>query len=159
VFRNRIVVLDLGLRLEDVEDSGLEAEDVAHRSDPAPNLFENGATEEEIEFLRTQRVELNAFASADFVAWIERKLEQHGVAKMVPDQDALMLAYRRSLACRYVASRVRSTMDEAERQAAEATVPADLAALVAAGLRDNRAQSWDQVVHRLTMQRGGPDEA
>jgi Topoisomerase 6 subunit A/Spo11, Toprim domain len=33
-FRNRIAVVDLGLRLEDVEDSGLETEDVVHRSDP-----------------------------------------------------------------------------------------------------------------------------
>ena len=52
-FRNRIEVVDLGLRLEDVEDSGLETEDVVHRSDPAPNLRENGATAEEIAFLRT----------------------------------------------------------------------------------------------------------
>ena len=51
-FRNRIEVVDLGLRLEDVEDSGLETEDVVHRSDPAANLRENGATAEEIAFLR-----------------------------------------------------------------------------------------------------------
>ena len=86
-FRNRIEVVDLGLRLADVEDSGLEAEDVFYSSDPAPNLRKNGATAEEIAFLRSRRVELNAFASADFVAWIERKLEQHGVAKIVPDED------------------------------------------------------------------------
>jgi hypothetical protein len=157
-FRNRIEVVDLGLRLEDVEDSQLEAEDVFHRSDPVPNLFENGATEEEIAFLRTQRVELNAFASAEFVAWIEGKLEQHGVAKVAPDQDTLMLAYRRSVASHYVASRIRSTIDEAQRQAAQAPVPADLADLVAAALRENRAQSWDEVVQRLAMQRVGPDE-
>ena len=58
---------------------------------------------EEIEFLLTRRVELNAFASADFVAWIERKLEQHGVAKVVPDDATLTLAYRRSAAS-YIAS-------------------------------------------------------
>ena len=38
-FRNRIEVVDLGLRLEDVEDSGLETEDVVHqvrsRAEPA----------------------------------------------------------------------------------------------------------------------------
>jgi DNA topoisomerase VI subunit A len=83
-FRNRIEVVDLGLRLEDVEDSRLEAEDVVHRSDPAPNLRENGATAEEISFLRSRRVELNAFTSADFVAWIERKLEQHGWSRSCP---------------------------------------------------------------------------
>ena len=157
-FRNRIEVVDLGLRLEDVEDSALETEDVVHKSDPAPNLRENGATAEEIAFLRTRRVELNAFASADFVAWIERKLEQHGVAKIVPDESALTLAYRRSVASRYVASRLRSTIQEAQRHAAEAPVPGDLAALVAAALRADRAQSWDEVIQRLPVPRVDADE-
>jgi DNA topoisomerase VI subunit A len=157
-FRNRIEVVDLGLRLADVEDSGLEAEDVFYSSDPAANLRQNGATAAEIAFLRTRRVELNAFASADFVAWIERKLEQHGVAKIVPDETALTLAYRRSAASRYVVSRLQSTIGEAQRHAAEAPVPDDLANLVALGLRRDLTQSWDEVVQRLAMQRVAPDE-
>jgi hypothetical protein len=157
-FRNRIEVVDLGLRLEDVEDGELETEDVVHRSDPAPNLRENGATAEEIAFLRTRRVELNAFASADFVAWIERKLEQHGVAKLVPDEDALTLAYRRSVASRYVASRLQSTSHEAQQHAAEVPVPDDLATLVAAGLREDSTRSWDDVIQRIAMQRVAPDQ-
>ena len=80
------------------------------------------------------------------------------MAKIVPHQDALTLAYRRSVASRYVASRLRSTIHEAQRHAAEAPVPDDLAALVVAGLRDGRAQSWDEVVQRLAMQCAGPDE-
>jgi hypothetical protein len=156
-FRNRIEVVDLGLRLADVEDSGLEAEDVVHRSDLAPNLRENGATAEEIAFLRNRRVELNAFASADFIAWIERKLEQHGVAKIVPDQDTLTLAWRRAVAARYVTSRLRSTVQDAQRHAADAAVPHDLAALVAAGLRNDSAQSWDDVIQRLAAQHVGAD--
>jgi hypothetical protein len=100
---------------------------------------------------------MNAFASAEFVAWIEGKLEQHDVAKIAPDQDTLTLAYRRSVASHYVASRLRSTIDEAQRHAAEAPVPDDLADLVAAALRENRAQSWDEVVQRLAMLRVGPD--
>jgi hypothetical protein len=157
-FRNRIEVVDLGLRLDDVEDSGLETEDVVHRSDPVPNLRENRATAEEIAFLRSRRVELNAFASADFVAWIERKLEQHGVAKIVPDQDTLTLAYRRAVAARYVASRLQSAVQDARQHAAEAPVPDDLATLVAAGLRGDRAQSWDDVIQRIAMQRVAPDQ-
>ena len=68
---------------------GLEPEDVYYRSDPTSNLRQNGATQEEIVFLRGdggarhgyqgQRVELNAFASGDLIAWIESKLQQHGV--------------------------------------------------------------------------------
>jgi hypothetical protein len=157
-FRNRIEVVDLGLRLQDVEDSGLETEEVVHRSDPAPNLRENGATEQEIAFLRARRVELNAFASADFIAWIERKLEQQGVTKIVPDESALALAYRRSVAARYVTSRLQSAIQEARRHAAEASVPEDLATLVADGLRDDPTQSWDDVVQQLTMGRAGKEE-
>jgi len=157
-FRNRIEVVDLGLRLADVEDSGLEAEDVVHRSDPVANLRENGATAEEIAFLRRRRVELNAFASADFVAWIERKLTQHGVAKIAPDQDTLTLAWRRAVAARYVTSRLQSAVRDAQRHAAEAPVPDDLAALVAAGLRGDPTQSWDDVIKRLAAQRIGADQ-
>jgi len=157
-FRNRIEVVDLGLRLADVEASGLEMEEVVHRSDPAPNLRENGATAEEVAFLRNRRVELNAFASADFIAWIERKLEQHGVVKIVPDQDTLTLAYRRAVAARYVNARLQSAVHDAQRYAADASVPDDLAALVAAGLRGDSAQSWDDVIQRLAMQRVGADQ-
>jgi hypothetical protein len=157
-FRNRIEVVDLGLRLEDVEASGLEIEDVVHRSDPAPNLRENGATEQEIAFLYTRRVELNAFASADFVAWIERKLEQYGVVKVLPDEDALTMAWRRSVASRHVASRLQSAIQEAQRHAAAAPVPDDLATLVAAGLGADPTQSWDDVVQRLAAQPAGAEE-
>jgi len=129
-----------------------------HRSDPAPNLRENGATAEEIAFLRSRRVELNAFASADFVAWTERKLEQHGVAKILPDESALSMAWRRSVAARYVASRLQGAVQGARRHAAEAPVPDDLATLVAAGLRDDPTQSWDEVVQRLAAPRVGPEK-
>ncbi len=62
-------VVDLGLRLTDVEKWDLQAETLSYKSDPGSNLSLNGATHEEIEFLRGetdwrsyrgQRVELNA---------------------------------------------------------------------------------------------------
>ena len=151
-FRNRIEVVDLGLRLEDVEDSELETEDVVHKSDPAPNLRENGATAEEIAFLRTRRVELNAFASADFVTWIERKLEQHGAMKVLPDDACLNQAYRRGIASEYIALRLRGAIEEAEQHAADAPVPDDLASRVADGMRADRARSWDEVVRQLVLE-------
>ena len=39
----------------------------------------HGATDQEIAFLRTQRVELNAMTSRQFVAYLEAKLSEHGV--------------------------------------------------------------------------------
>ena len=87
-------VVDLGLRLSDVEKWELQAETVSYKSDPGSNLRLNGATQEEIEFLRGetdwgsyrgQRVELNAFTSDAFVEWLESKLEEQGVVKVIPD--------------------------------------------------------------------------
>ena len=88
-------VIDLGLRLEDVD--GLETEDVyfANPAKAADNLRLNGATPEEIEFLLEQRVEINAFASDELIEWLEGKLAEHGVEKVVPDERTLADAYRR----------------------------------------------------------------
>ena len=115
-FENNIKVIDLGLRLEDIE--GLPTETVSYGIgsttrqpiDPGPNLRKNGATPEEIEFLRGQRdyggyhgqrVELNAFTSRQLVDWIEAKLQQHGITKVIPDAETLEVAYRRAIAARH----------------------------------------------------------
>jgi hypothetical protein len=72
--------------------------------------------------------------------------------EILPDQETLMLAWRRSVASGYVASQLQSTIHEARRHAAEAPVPADLGALVAAGLVTHLTQSWDEVVQRIAKQ-------
>src|SRR3954463_9935305 len=74
-----VKVIDLGLRIADLD--GLEAEDVHidPRSKPKKRvtLRRHGATEDEVDFLMHRRVELNAFASDELIAWIERKLDEH----------------------------------------------------------------------------------
>jgi hypothetical protein len=87
-FANDVRVIDLGLRLVDVQAHHLETETVAYgRSEPSWNLRGNGATQEEIKFLFQgsdyrefvgQRVELNAFTSDRLIAWIEAKLDSKG---------------------------------------------------------------------------------
>ena len=69
-FKNDINFIDLGLRLDDVEKWNLESESVCFRGDFGADSI---ATSEEQKFLRgNQRVELNAFMSADFIAWIRQ---------------------------------------------------------------------------------------
>src|SRR5262249_10164511 len=94
-FQNRIKVIDLGLRLGDI--AGLQSEDIFDKGSRASrqrNLLEKGASHAEIEFLLDRRVELNALTSAHLVAFVERKLRQHGIKKIVPDKDQLADAYR-----------------------------------------------------------------
>ena len=54
----------------------------------------NGATREEAEFLLTRRVELNALTSDQLIAFIEAKLKEHGIKKLIPKADRLRNAYR-----------------------------------------------------------------
>jgi DNA topoisomerase VI subunit A len=69
-FANKIEVIDLGLRLADVEKHGLESESVEYRESARSirdTLTESGATQAEIAFLLNNRVELNAFTSDELV--------------------------------------------------------------------------------------------
>ena len=77
-FANDIQVIDLGLRLEDID--GLETEEVYTQSPRKArwNLKENGATEEEIDFLPDPPVQLTAFAIDDLVNGNEGHLLDRG---------------------------------------------------------------------------------
>ena len=43
-----------------------------------------------------ERVELNAMTSGQFITWLEGKLDEHEVRKVVPDEEALAKAYLRA---------------------------------------------------------------
>jgi hypothetical protein len=93
--RKKFEVFDLGFRLEDV--AGLEDEphsDGGSEQARAANLRDNGATEEEIRFLLKRRVELNAMTSDQLVAFLERKLTEHGVKKIGQTMRALLRLMR-----------------------------------------------------------------
>jgi hypothetical protein len=100
IFENDISgkVVDLGLRLTDVV--GLESEPVP-QVDPrewdyrAGTLRRHGATTGEVELLRERRVELNAMTSLQLVDFVETKLTEHGVGKVVPDDDVIEKHARR----------------------------------------------------------------
>ena len=157
-FTNDIRVTDLGLRLEDI--AGLETED-AHIQSPFAarwNLRKNGATDEEIEFLLKQRVELNAFASDELVALIENKLEQHGVSKVIPDERTLAAAYRRARAQAFVQAQIETVREEALDLNQNASAPTDLRYRVEQRLRESPATSWDDVIREIVEGDDGDDE-
>jgi hypothetical protein len=148
-FVNDVNVIDLGLRLDDVGEHNLESEPVTYgKSDPARNLRENGATEEEIEFLCSShdwsgysghRVELNAFTSDALIQWIEGKLADNGVTKVIPDAATLDRAYRR-------AAVIAKLPEWFAAEAKAVKVPAGMKGKVQRALEDNPALSWDAAV-------------
>jgi hypothetical protein len=147
-FSNNAQLIDLGLRLEDVD--GLESEPAAatktNEADLRRQLAENGATPDEIEFLLTDRVELNALTSDALVEMIERKLDEYGLQKVVPDPNVLADAYRafhRSHLLREKFEEMAKAFD-AEAEAVE--VPDDLEGQVRAVLEEHTDLRWDDAV-------------
>jgi hypothetical protein len=148
-FRSAFETIDLGLRLTDVQELDLESEPVPFgRADPdkiRDRLERNGATDNEIAFLMEgQRVELNALTSDEFVAFVERKLTEAGIAKVVPSKDQLETAYR--LFAR--SERIRTIVEEAIDADADAeiAVPDDLEAQVRAYLAEHSDEPWEDAV-------------
>ena len=148
-------VIDIGLRLEDVEKYDLISEPFVPKGKSwavREKLDLNGATEDEIEFLMTRRVELNAFTSNDFIEWIESKLAEHGVKKVVPDDETLQEAYRRAAQIAYVNGHIEEIEDEAKVHAETITIPDDLGEQVRKGLKEHSHLPWDKVIATLVEQ-------
>jgi hypothetical protein len=156
-FGRRFRVIDLGLRLADVEAWGLDSEEVSYgKSDPTWNLKENGATADEIDFLYTprphalthkgNRVELNAFPSDQFVKWLESKLDEAGIRKVIPDEETLKAAYLRARKLARLQRMVDEIIDEDDT---EIEVPDDVAERIATKLDEERSHSWDDALTSL----------
>ena len=125
-------------------------------------LRRHGATEDEIAFLieggeswtrkpRTwgRRVELNALTSDQFIEWLEAKLEEHGLEKVIPDADTLALQYRRALARHTINKTIDEVAESARETASHTAIPADLAGRVRDLLTDDPSMSWDEAVAHL----------
>ena len=148
-FNTSFKVIDLGLRLGDVE--GLISEEVAIERSAAPNLRSNGATAEEVEWLlQGQRVELNALASDELIAFIERKLAQHGIAKVVPDQGTLADAYQRMHRQAAVQAAVEEALDDVDD--AEIPAPKELQSRIRKILKSQPTTSWDVALRGIVEQ-------
>lgn len=146
-FENDINVIDLGVRLEDVTKYGLESEAVRFKGKFGRDSI---ATEEEKAFLRgNKRVELNAFTSGDFIKFIEAKLKQHKIKKVVPDDDVLEQAYRRAYQVARINERVAEIIHEAAEEADEAPLPKRLRARVLKQIKESPDTPWDAAVESI----------
>lgn len=141
-FQNTINVIDLGLRLDDVKKWKLASERVEFKGKiPA------SATKEDAEFLRSnRRVELNAFRSADFIAWIEGKLKEHGIKKLIPEDSVLEDAYRRCRQAAWVNDQLPAIAEAAGEEAKSAKLPGNMRSKIRKTFADDPTQPWDAVV-------------
>ena len=153
-FSHHVEVIDLGLRLFDVEENHLESEPVHHSRDVQSMLTKYGVTGSEAAFLAGERVELNAFGSAELIEWIEAKLNKYGVKKVVPDRTVQVQAYRRAIEVLHLERVVKRATVGAQRKAGRADVPEDLDSSIRARLEDDPSLTWDEAVAQIA---GGDD--
>ncbi len=145
-FSNAIQVVDLGLRLKDID--GLETEPAAstkvNEDVLRKQLASNGATEEEIEFLLEERVELNALTSDELIDLIEDGLQEYGIDKVIPADDVLAEAYQAF----HTGGRLRAEFEKLKEdfEETEIVVPKSLRKKVKAVLNENDDLRWDDAV-------------
>jgi hypothetical protein len=138
---------DIGIRMEDVEKWGLDAEEQSHDNPESTrwNLISNGATGEEADFVAGgQRVELNMFTSEDLVAYVEQKLQEHNVEKVIPGEQTLELAWQRA----HRGIRVNAIIDgeDVDLDKAIPSAPGDLAEQIKTAFDEDDTQSWDEAL-------------
>src|SRR5262245_7751837 len=148
-FSSTVEVIDLGLRLADIE--GLEREPAAATRTGTnilrEQLAENGATNAEIDILINERVELNAMTSDALIEMIERKLRDYGLEKVIPPNDDLLTetycAFHRSQQLR---EKFEELKKEFEEEDSEIDVPKDLKDRIIAILDEYRGLRWDDAI-------------
>jgi len=153
-------VIDLGLRLSDVQEMKLqdgEPFEFHQTKNPGEKLREYGATDEEIAFLvekhtphkkhkwEGRRVELNAMSPGQFIDWLERRLKEAGVTKLVPKQKTLADAWLRALDQIKFAAAVRKIKLQPDAKG----MPRDTAKQLRNLLTSAPELSWDEAVNLL----------
>ena len=148
-------VIDLGLHYEDI--SGLPSEpNNSNISDE--RLGQAGLGQAAINFLRNQRVELNAMTSRQLIDFVEDKLKQHGIQKVIPNAKTLASTYQMFAA----SDRLSEAFDELKEKVgddSEAPIkaPEDLEAKIKAKLKENPDITWHRAV-RLLVDPNAPDD-
>jgi len=148
-FENKVPLVDIGLRLANVQQMDLESEPAVIKGEwgkRAATLRRHGAKEEEVTFLRNRRVELNAMTSLQLVDFIETKLVEHRVTKLIPDAETIERQARRVLEHRLMERSLAQASKQIAEQVKEATLPEDLLQLIKDELDADPALSWDMAV-------------
>lgn len=145
----------MGLRLEDVENMQLESEKVYYdsRINPKTNLIKSGAIEEEVDFLVQhgysgnwwgERVELNAMTSELFISWLEEKLDNAGVEKVVPSEKELKKWYEQAKKQAILEDKIEKQKKEVQEMNIE--IPKDLTGKIKERLKDSM-MPWDSQIY------------
>ena len=150
-------VIDLGLHYDDID--GLPSEPNNSRVSDE-RLRQAGLGQAAIDFLRDQRVELNAMTSRQLVNFVEAKLKQHGIGKVIPAERTLGSAYQMFAASDRLCGafdELREKLEAEDEAESSIKVPDDLEAKVKAKLKEKPEITWHRAV-RLIVDPDAPEE-
>jgi len=156
-------VIDLGLRLDDVNGMHVQSEPVIYkqRKNPGDVLLHtcDGVSREEINFLvkrqvdakhwSGKRVELNAMTSPQLIDWLEQKFKEHGVEKVVPARPTLEIAWRRAQMVAKVNAAVDAVMANVGEDGSTRQIPRDLGKRLRELLDRRPELPWDEALVRI----------
>jgi hypothetical protein len=152
-YQHAPTVIDLGLHFGDIVDL-MPEEYTSTISDE--RLAQAGVSDESIRFLRNQRVELNAMTSRQLVDFLENKLQQHGITKVIPHEQTLADTYRLFVK----SNQLSEAFDEAKENLENETsikVPDDLATKVRAKFQEQPEITWHRAVRMIIDPDAPPD--
>jgi hypothetical protein len=170
-------VVDLGLRLADVQKMKLQWEPLVYsqKKDPADALLAcDNVTKEEIDFLvgeqtdskhwSGRRVELNAMTSRQFIDWLEAQFKEHGVEKLVPAEATLEIAWQRALMIAKMNEAVGRVRKQFKKRATKnvtkkQNAPRDLAKRLREVLERHPALAWDKALVQIASRDGKGKQA
>jgi hypothetical protein len=117
------------------------------------------------EWLQTHRVELNAMTTPQFIAWLDDKMEAHGVGKLIPPSDVLTVELDERLAAKVRAAVTARILREAraDEQIAEAlaAIARPDAAALRAGIQqlfeDEPEAEWRDHIETTADELSGPE--
>src|SRR5262249_5412847 len=114
-------------------------------------LAQAGLDSDAINFLRSQRVELNAMTSRQLIDFVENKLKQHGIEKVIPDGETLARTYKLFAASHRLCEAFDEVKEELKEENDEAaiTVPEDLEEKVTAKLKEKREITWHRAIELI----------
>jgi hypothetical protein len=138
-------VIDLGLGFDDIGDLTPEPYKSAISDD---RLAQAGVGDDAIDFLRDQRVELNAMTSRQIVDFVEAKLNQHGIGKVIPTGDTLAKTYQMFAASDRLFDAFEETKEELGDEP-DAAVPDDLEEQVKAKLEERPDITWHRAIRLI----------
>lgn len=161
----KVRVINLGLDPAEAVAMGLPVEPVDTKSRvPVADYLEP----EWREWLQTNRIELNAMTSPQFIEWLDSKLAEHDAGKVIPPVEVLASALREEVAS-IVQDRavdiVRERLDfdrlvreEVTSMLAEIDLDIDIGRHVAGYLDERRAEPWTAAVSSAAHSLADADE-